>query len=66
MSKSRNTYPVNRKRKVLKTNRKTEIRIKGNIKPMQVAKVELMQRQRVKKFWSKLISQVQDEVKGEQ
>jgi len=46
-----------------KTSSKTEIRV--NIKLVKLAEVTPAHRQLVKKFWAKLISQVQDEVKGE-
>jgi len=50
---------------VPKTTSRTEIRIKVNIKPVRLAEVTPAQRQLVKKFWAKLISQIQGEVKND-
>ena len=46
-----------------KTTTKTQISIKVNINPVKLADVTPAQRQLVKKFWTRLIAQVRDEVK---
>ena len=48
-----------------KTNRKAEIRIKVDIKPVKMAEVTPAARQLYKHFWTKLIAKAQDEVKRE-
>ena len=56
---------LTRRLKVPKITSKTEIKVTVNIRPGKLAEVTPTQRAAVKKFWTRLISQVQDEVKGE-
>ena len=51
--------------KVPKNTRKRKTRVTVNIRPVKPAEVRPAQRQSYKHFWTKLISQVGDELKVE-
>lgn len=58
-------YLAYQRLKVPKTNRKTEIKVKVNIKPVRLAEVTPAICRLYRRFWAKLITQARDEVKGE-